>query len=163
MSAIIEWFTTTLAGKILTTVGVSMVPVIELRGAIPIGMGMGLDYFTAVVASVIGHMIPIPFILVFLMKIFDWMKKRDNWMGRVVDKMLSIADRKRETVDKYGWIGLFILVAIPLPGTGAWTGALVASVFKLPFKKALLSIFLGVLAAGIIVFAVSAGLFSVFG
>ena len=107
-------------------------------------------------------MIPIPFILIFLMKIFDWMKRRDNWMGKVVDKMLSIADKKRETVDKYGWIGLFILVAIPLPGTGAWTGALVASVFRLPFKKALLSIFLGVITAGLIVFAISAGLFSIF-
>ena len=162
MAAIIEWFTTTFIGKILVTLGVSMVPVIELRGAIPIGMGLGLDYGTSLVASIIGNMIPIPFILIFLMKIFDWMKRRDNWMGKVVDKMLSIADKKRETVDKYGWIGLFILVAIPLPGTGAWTGALVASVFRLPFKKALLSIFLGVAAAGLIVFAVSAGLFSIF-
>ena len=162
MTAIIEWFTTTLIGKILTTMGISMVPVIELRGAIPIGMGMGLDYGTSLVAYIIGNMIPIPFILIFLMKIFDWMKRRDNWMGKVVDKMLSIADKKRETVDKYGWIGLFILVAIPLPGTGAWTGALVASVFRLPFKKALLSIFLGVITAGLIVFAISAGLFSIF-
>lgn len=162
MAAIIEWFTTTLIGKILVTLGVSMVPVIELRGAIPIGMGLGLDYGTSLVASIIGNMIPIPFILIFLMKIFDWMKRRDNWMGKVVDKMLSIADKKRETVDKYGWIGLFILVAIPLPGTGAWTGALVASVFRLPFKKALLSIFLGVITAGLIVFAISAGLFSIF-
>lgn len=163
MAAIIEWFTTTFIGKLLVTLGVSMVPVIELRGAIPIGMVMGLDIFSSFVCAVIGNMIPIPFILIFLMKIFDWMKKRDNWMGKVVDKMLSIADKKRETVDKYGWIGLFILVAIPLPGTGAWTGALVASVFRLPFKKALLSIFLGVLAAGLIVLAASAGLFSVFG
>ena len=162
MAAIIEWFTTTFIGKILVTLGVSMVPVIELRGAIPIGMGLGLDYGTSLVASIIGNMIPIPFILIFLMKIFDWMKRRDNWMGKVVDKMLSIADKKRETVDKYGWIGLFILVAIPLPGTGAWTGALVASVFRLPFKKALLSIFLGVITAGLIVFAISAGLFSIF-
>lgn len=162
MAAIIEWFTTTLIGKILVTLGVSMVPVIELRGAIPIGMGLGLDYGTSLVASIIGNMIPIPFILIFLMKIFDWMKRRDNWMGKVVDKMLSIADKKRETVDKYGWIGLFILVAIPLPGTGAWTGALVASVFRLPFKKAMLAIFLGVITAGLIVFAISAGLFSIF-
>ena len=159
MAAIIEWFTTTFIGKILVTLGVSMVPVIELRGAIPIGMGLGLDYFTSFVASVIGNMIPIPFILIFLMKIFDWMKRRDNWMGKVVDKMLSIADKKRETVDKYGWIGLFILVAIPLPGTGAWTGALVASLFNFPKLRSFFAIFLGVLICGVIMCLASYGVF----
>lgn len=161
MTAIIEWFTTTVIGKILMTLGVSMVPVIELRGALPIGVGLGLDIWTSFTASVIGNMIPIPFILLFIMKIFDWMRKRNNWMGRVADKMLSIADKKRSTVDKYGWIGLCILVAIPLPGTGAWTGALVAGVLRIPFWKAIAAIFVGVIIAGIIVLLVTYGVVAI--
>lgn len=162
LNGLFAWFTTTTIGKILTTIGVSMVPVIELRGAIPIGVGMGLSPWTAFVLGVIGNMIPVPFILLFIVSIFDWMRKRKGFLGKVADKMVSIAEKKHDTVDKYGWIGLFILVAIPLPGTGAWTGALVAGVFRIPFWKAMAAIFLGVLAAGIIVLAVSYGAFSVF-
>jgi len=162
MSEILAWFTETLAGKLLTTVGVSMVPVIELRGAVPIAMGMGLPDFTAFALSVVGNMIPIPFILLFIVKIFDWMKTKNNFFGKVANKMVEIAEKKHVTVNRYGWIGLCILVAIPLPGTGAWTGALVAGVFRIPFWKALAAIFTGVLIAGVIVTAASAGAFAIF-
>lgn len=162
MTAIYEWLTTTVLGKILTTIGVSMVPVIELRGAVPIAVGMDLPLWQAFVFSVLGNMIPIPFILLFIVKIFDWMKTKNNFFGKVAGKMVEIAEKKHETVNKYGWIGLCILVAIPLPGTGAWTGALVAGVFRIPFWKAMAAIFLGVVIAGIIVLAVSYGAFSIF-
>ena len=162
MSALLLWFKTTLAGKIITTIFVSMVPVIELRGAIPIAVGLKLPLLSAFTLSVVGNMIPIPFILLFIVKIFDWMKTKNNFFGRVANKMVEIAEKKHETVDKYGWIGLCILVAIPLPGTGAWTGALVAGVFRIPFWKAMAAIFTGVLIAGVIVLAVSYGAFAIF-
>ena len=162
LTDLFAWFTTTYIGKALTTIGVSMVPVLELRGAIPIGVGMNLPLWQSFLFGVIGNMIPIPFILLFIVRIFDWMRKRKGFLGKVADKMVSIAEKKHDAVDKYGWIGLCILVAIPLPGTGAWTGALVAGVFRIPFWKAMAAIFLGVVIAGIIVLAASAGAFSIF-
>lgn len=158
MNSVIEWFTTTLIGRILTIFGISMVPVIELRGSIPVAiLGYGMSPWLAFALAVIGNLIPIPFILLFIVRIFDWMKQKNNFFGKVANKMCEIAEKKHETVDKYGWIGLCILVAIPLPGTGAWTGALVAGVFRVPFWKALAAVITGVLIAGVIVTGICVG------
>ncbi len=144
-------------GKIIITLFWSMVPVVELRGAIPIGVGLDLPLWVAIAVSVIGNMIPVPFIMLFIRQIFKWMRKVNSTFARIVDKMEEKANKHRDKVTKYGFWGLFILVAIPLPGTGAWTGALVAAVMELRFKTALPAIFAGVIAAAVIVSIVTYG------
>ncbi|MBQ3118413.1 MAG: small multi-drug export protein [Clostridia bacterium] len=144
-------------GKIIITLFWSMVPVVELRGAIPIGVGLDLPLWVAIAVSVIGNMIPVPFIILFIRQIFKWMRKVNSTFARIVDKMEEKANKHRDKVTKYGFWGLFILVAIPLPGTGAWTGALVAAVMELRFKTALPAIFAGVIAAAVIVSIVTYG------
>ncbi len=144
-------------GKIIITLFWSMVPVVELRGAIPIGVGLDLPLWVAIAVSVIGNMIPVPFIILFIRQIFKWMRKVNSTFARIVDRMEEKANKHRDKVTKYGFWGLFILVAIPLPGTGAWTGALVAAVMELRFKTALPAIFAGVIAAAVVVSIVTYG------
>ncbi len=145
-------------GKIISTFFISMVPVIELRGAIPIGTGMGLPLWLAIFVSIIGNMVPVPFIIVFIRKIFEWMRKKLPKLDGLVSKLEARADKHKETVLKYEFWGLFILVAIPLPGTGAWTGALVAAMMDMRLKKAVPAIFLGVVTAGIVVAFATSGI-----
>lgn len=134
-----------------------MVPVLELRGAIPYGAANGLDIVSAVIISVIGNMIPIPFILIFVRSIFNWMKRKNAFLGKVAERFEKKAEGKKEEVLKYEFWGLAIFVATPLPGTGAWTGALVAAMLDMQLKRALPSIFIGVLIAGIIIGLTTAG------
>ena len=144
-------------GKILLTLLWAMVPVVELRGAIPIGVGVGMPLWISIVVSVIGNMIPVPFIILFIRQIFKWMRRLSKTFARIVDKMEQKAEKHRDKVTKYGFWGLFILVAIPLPGTGAWTGALVAAMMDLRLKTAIPAIFLGVVGAAVIVSIVTYG------
>ena len=144
-------------GKILMTLAVSMVPVIELRGAIPIATAHGLDAAIAIPVAIVGNLIPVPFILLFIRKIFDWMEQCSPKLGKVVTALRTRADNKADVVLKYAFWGLVILVAIPLPGTGAWTGALVAAMLNMRIKKAFPAIALGVVIAGIIVACVTYG------
>ncbi len=155
-----QWLTSTPAGEFLFTMLVSMVPVIELRGGIPFGMAQGLEPVAAFFASIIGNMIPVPFIVVYIRRIFHWMRRHMPRLNRLVDKLEEKAHLKGATVTKYKYLGLCIFVAIPLPGTGAWTGALVAAFLDMPLRKALPSIFLGVIIAGIVVTLVSTGVFA---
>jgi len=139
-------------GKIWMTFLLSMVPVIELRGAIPIATEVHeLNFWIAIVVSIIGNMVPVPFIIVFIRKIFDWMRKKMPKLNGLVTKMEQKAEKHKETVLKYEFWGLFLLVAIPLPGTGAWTGALVAAMLDMQLKRAVPAIFLGVVGAAAIV------------
>ena len=147
---------------ILTTFFVAMVPVIELRGALPIGVGMGLPPLAAAAIAIIGNLVPIPFILILLQKIFDFMRDKKH-TKKLVAWLEKKADKNRAKIDKYGWLGLILLVAIPLPGTGAWTGALVASCFKMRKKPAMLAITAGVFIAGIIVLLITYGVSSLVG
>ena len=142
--------------NILLTILIAMVPIIELRGAIPIGVANGLEPWFATILAVIGNLIPIPFILLLLTKIFDWLRDKKH-TKKMIGWLEKKAEKNRKKVDKYGWLGLIILVAIPLPGTGAWTGALVASVFKMKFKPSMLAIIAGVIIAAIIVFTITYG------
>ncbi len=148
-SSAFDWLTSNFIGQIISTVAVAMVPVIELRGAIPIGTALGLNYWVAFIAAVIGNMIPVPFIMLFIKRIFAWMKKSKTF-GKLVDKLEKRAYSKGETVRKSEILGLLIFVAIPLPGTGAWTGALIAALLDMRIKKAFPTIMLGVIIAGII-------------
>ncbi len=152
----------TFFGKILTTLFISMVPVIELRGAIPYATGMGLSPAVAIPVAMIGNLIPIPFIIIFIKRIFAWMRSVSYKLNKVVDKLEAKAEKNKEKVLRYAFWGLAIFVAIPLPGTGAWTGALVAAMLDMPLKKAFPSIVLGVLMAGIIVAFVSYGAAALF-
>ena len=154
------WFTTTYAGKILATFLISMVPVIELRGALPIGVGMGLSPLTALVVSIVGNMVPVPFIIIFIRRILNWMHRFETF-DRIATKLEAKAAKGGEKIVKYEMFGLFLLVAIPLPGTGAWTGSLVAAFFDLRLKNAVPVIFLGVIAAGIVVFLITYGVVAV--
>jgi len=157
-----DWIIYSTAGRFLSTMLVSMVPVIELRAGIPYGVAIGLTYWQAFAASVIGNLIPVPFIILLIRKIFSIMKKLSPKLGRIAEKFEKLGDEKSEKVAKYGPWGLFLLVAIPLPGTGAWTGSLVAALLNLRLKKALPSIVSGVLAAGIIILCLTAGVSNVF-
>ena len=150
------------AGKVLMTLLISMVPVIELRGAIPVATAHGLDAAVAIPVAILGNLIPVPFIIIFIRKIFHWMKKKSRWLGNLVAKLEARAAQKSGTVEKYKFWGLVVLVAIPLPGTGAWTGSLVAAMMDMRLKKAFPAIFLGVLIAGAIVTCVTYGVVGLF-
>jgi len=143
------WGTT--AGNLLMTFLVSMVPVIELRGAIPLGVLNGLDVLPALIVAIIGNLVPVPFIIVFIRKIFKWMQTKSEFLAGIVRKLEEKADKKKDQVLRYEFWGLLILVAIPLPGTGAWTGALVAAMLDMQLKRAFPAVALGVIIAGIIV------------
>ncbi len=153
-------FFETFFGKIIMTFFVSMVPVLELRGAIPIATAAGIDLWLAICVSIIGNMVPVPFIIIFIRKIFEWMRRVNARFDKLVTYFEQRADKHKATVDRYKFWGLFILVAIPLPGTGAWTGALVAAMMEMRLKDAVPAILLGVIAAGIIVALVTAGVIS---
>ena len=137
--------------KYLTVFFVSMVPLIELRGAVPIGTAMGLPAIPTLIVSIIGNCIPIPVILLFVKEILKWMRGcKISLFNKISNWLYEKADKNRPKIEKYAAWGLFIFVAIPLPGTGAWTGALVASVFDMKKLPASISIFGGVVAAGLI-------------
>ena len=150
-------FFSTYFGKIVMTFLISMVPVIELRGAIPIGVGAGLNLWLAIGISIVGNLVPVPFIIIFIKKIFAWLRTVSKKLDGLVTRLEKRAEAKSVTVQRYAFWGLFILVAIPLPGTGAWTGALVASMLEMPLKKAFPAIVLGVLGAAVIVSFVTYG------
>ena len=135
----------TAAGNIMMTFLISMVPIIELRGAIPLGVINGLDVGTALIVSVLGNLVPVPFIIIFIRKIFKWMQSKSERLGRLVRKFEEKADKKKDQVVRYEFWGLMILVAV------AWTGALVAAMLDMQLKRAFPSIALGVAAAGLIV------------
>ena len=143
--------------NILMTFGIAMLPVLELRGALPIGVAAGLDPKVALVVSILGNLVPVPFIVIFIRKIFIWLRTKSQFWDRIVSKMEEKAEKNSEKVHKYEDIGLFLLVAIPLPGTGAWTGALVAAFLDMRLKRCFPAIFLGVVAAGLIVFSITYG------
>lgn len=147
----------TLLGKVIITFLISMVPIIELRGALPVATGAGLVWYIALPVAIIGNIIPAPFIIIFIKKIFAWMRKTNGIFGKIVEKLEAKAFSKREVIDKYGPWGLWLFVAIPLPGTGAWTGALIAALLDIPLKKSFPAIAVGVLTAGIIMSFVSYG------
>ena len=135
----------------------AMVPVVELRGAIPYGVIAGLSVPTAFILAVLGNLVPIPFLVVFTRKVFEWMRTKSGGLDRFVRKMEEKADQKKDIVEKYEFFGLMLLVAIPLPGTGAWTGALVAAMLDMRLKRAMPAITVGVIVAGIIVTTVTYG------
>ena len=158
----LEWLRETELGAMVSTILVSMVPVLELRGGIPWGVAHGLSHFAAFVCAVIGNMIPLPFIVVYIRRIFKWMRRHLPQLDHMVDRLEAKAHLKGRKVTKYRYLGLMIFVAIPLPGTGAWTGALVAAFLDMRLKKAMPAIFAGVLIAGFLITGITYGFTSIF-
>lgn len=159
---IVEAITGADVGKYLATFIISMIPVIELRGAIPIGVSLGLSHVEAMGISIIGNMLPVPFIILFIRPIFKWMTKKSDKLGRLATKLETKAEGKWDKIHRYQFFALTLFVAIPLPGTGAWSGALIAAVMNMRLRNALPSILLGVLIAGILVTGITYGFTSIF-
>ena len=154
-------FGETVFGKLAMTFVMAMAPAVELRGAIPLGVAAGLPPAVAAVTAMIGNMVPVPFILLLIRKIFRLLRKI-SWLGPKIDALEKRAHVKGRTVKKYRTLGLVLLVAIPLPGTGAWTGALVADVLDIRMKTALPAIAVGVVIAGCVITALTCGVVSLF-
>ncbi len=144
----------------IKTLFTAMLPVLEIRGAIPVGVAAGLDPWLAFAVGVVGNMLPIPILILITRRVINWLKKH-GVLVRFTGWLERKGAEKAKTVQQYSFWGLFILVAIPLPGTGAWTGALVASLLDMRLKRALPAITMGVVAAGIIVLLLTYGVISV--
>ena len=146
-----SWLTGNQAGELVFTMLVSMLPIIKLRGGIPFGVALGLNPWAAFAASVVGNLLPLPFIVVYIRRIFLWMRRHMPRLNALVDKMEKKAHLKGRKVTRYKYLGLMIFVAIPLPGTGGWTGALVAAFLNMPLRKAMPAMAGGVVIAGFLV------------
>ena len=133
-------------GKIIGIFFISMLPIIELRGSIPVGYAIGLPWYTTLFISIIGNMLPVWFILLFIVRIFEFMKKRN-----ILTKLIEKIENRTGNIANKEFLGLLIFVAIPLPGTGAWTGALISALLKMDIKKSFIAILLGVLVASFLV------------
>lgn len=155
IQSIVGMFEDSVAKEIIVFV-ISMVPILELRGSLLAAGFLGMEFFSTYIIAVIGNILPIPFILLFIDKIFFWLKKTrlKNFVEKLENKALSKSDQ----IKKYGKLGLFLFVAIPLPGTGAWTGSLIASLLRMKMRDSLPWIFFGVVVAGLIMSLLSFGI-----
>ena len=165
MKSIVAWFVAHLgstAGKKLTIFIISMIPILELRGGLLAASPALLDVpiLQAIPICVIGNIIPVPFILLFITPLFDKLKKTKR-IAPLVHKMESKALAKSDKIEKYEFWGLVLFVGIPLPGTGAWTGSLIAALLEIPFKKAITAVLIGICMATIIMSVISYGLLGV--
>ena len=151
----------TVFGKLLLTLGTAMVPVVELRGAIPVGVAAGLPPAVACAAAVLGNLMPVPLIMLLARRVMDWLRGM-AFFGPKINWLERRAHLKGRIVRKYRLMGLVILVAIPLPGTGAWTGALVASVLDIRMRNAVPAIFLGLVVAGVLITVLTMGVIRLF-
>ena len=150
--------------KYLAIFFVSMVPLIELRGAVPIALGWDLDPVASYIICIIGNMLPVPIILLFVKSVLNWMAGcKVKFFNKVANKMFEKAEKNREKIEKYAFWGLTLFVAIPLPATGAWTGTLVAALFDMKFWKSLLSALIGVMIAGVVMTLISYGVVAAWG
>jgi len=152
-----EWAGETALSKILVTLLVSMLPVLELRGAIPLGVSLGLNVLPATLISVVGNMIPVPFIILFIRKILDWLCEKSDLLKKLIENKIRRTLRHSDKLYRSQVLGLIILVAIPLPGTGAWTGALLAALLNIRLKVAFPAISAGVLVAAVLVSGLTYG------
>ena len=150
-------------GRELCVLFCSMIPIIELRGAIPMGALLGLPWWQSYLLSIIGNMLPVPLILLFIKAVLKWMKNsKMKFFNKVGNWLQRKADKNHDRIAKYSFWGVCLFVAIPLPMTGAWTGSLVAAMIDMKFWKALLSCFIGVLIAGVVVTLITYGAVAIF-
>ena len=154
-------FLETALGKLMITFGTAMIPVIELRGAIPVGIAAGLPPAAACATAILGNLLPVPLIMLLARRVFNWLRDT-RFFGPKIVKLERRAHLKGRIVRKYRLLGLVVLVGIPMPGTGAWTGALVASLLDIRLLHALPAILAGLIIAGGITTAVTLGLIRLF-
>ena len=160
MDSLALWFAGTLGkyvSKELVIFIISMIPILELRGGLLVAWSIGVPILKAIPICIIGNIIPIPFILLFIKKIFKLLKKV-SFFRKYIEKLENRAMGKSDNIKKYEFWGLVLFVGIPLPGTGAWNGSLIAALLEIDFKKAVLAELLGIAIATIIVSLVSYGL-----
>ncbi len=152
-----ELFTDLNFGKELIVFIVSMLPILEVRGGMIVASLLELNPYLSLLIGFLGNILPIPFLIFLLKPIFAWMRK---WkiFAKIVTKLEEKAEKNKGKIEKYEFLGLLLLVAIPLPGTGAWTGCLVASVFNIDKKISIPACILGVLGATLIMWAISFGI-----
>lgn len=157
VNAIVEWLTGIMPPELIAFF-VSVLPILELRGGMIAAYAMGVDFIPAFLLCYLGNLLPMPFILIFIRKFVNWCKttKALKWFA---DWMERKTEKNKDKVLKYETFGLLLFVAIPLPMTGGWTGALVAAMLDMPFKKAFPVIAVGVAIAGLIMSALTYGLF----
>ena len=159
----IESFFLESVGKELCVFFCSMIPIIELRGAIPLGAALGLPLWESFVLSVVGNMLPVPIILLFVKKVLFFMSRcRVKLFNKVANWVYAKAEKNRSKIEKYSFWGVAAFVGIPLPMTGAWTGSLVAAFIDMKFWRALLSALVGVLVAAVIMSLISYGAVAIF-
>ena len=160
MESLAAWFAATL-GKYLSAKAVvfivSLMPILECRGGLLVASLLKVDILEAIPICIVGNLLPLPFILLFITRIFAWLKNYKITRG-IVEKLEARAMNKSDALSNGEFIGLMLFVGIPLPGTGGWTGSLIAALLKMDFKKAILACFVGVLLATVIMSFVSYGL-----
>lgn len=160
MESLVTWFMEALNGRIsreMIVFVISMVPILELRGGLLAARVLEINIVRAIWFCVVGNIIPVPFILLLITPIFNWLKKTRIFRP-MVEKLETRAMGKSEQIEKYQFWGLVLFVGIPLPGTGAWTGSLIASLLGVKFKKAFPAVLLGIVMATVIMSVVSYGL-----
>ncbi len=161
--AAIEAFLTDTLGAHFGVMICAMIPIIELRGAIPLGAALGMPWWLNYLCAVVGNMLPVPFILLFIRKVIAWMTASHvKFFNKIGGWLTRKAEKNRDKIEKYSFWGVCLFVAVPLPVTGAWTGSLVAAMIDMKFWKALLSCLLGVMLAGVIMTLASYGVVAAF-
>lgn len=159
MESLIDFMLNLMNGlnKDLTVFIISMIPILELRGGLIAAKVLSIPYVRALILCIIGNIIPIPFILLFINKIFEWLKNFKITRG-IVEKLEKRAMGKSESIQKYEFLGILLFVGIPLPGTGAWTGSLIAALLRVKLRKAVPAVFLGIVLAAAIMSFIAYGI-----
>ena len=156
MTEAIKRFFLETVGRELCVFFCSMLPIIECRGAVPLGWGLGMPWWQTAIFSIAGNLLPVPFILLFIRAVLQWMRSsRVKFFSNTAAWLDRKIEKHKGTIEKYSYWGVVIFVAVPLPGTGAWTGTLIASVLGLEPKKSFLAAALGVLGATTIMTVIS--------
>lgn len=136
-------------GKEILVFIISLLPILELRGGLLAAALLGLDPIPSYIISIVGNLLPIPFILLLINKILNWMRNSKHFKG-IANWLDQKVEKHKGQIEKFGYLGIVLFVGIPLPGTGAWTGTLAASILDWDFKRSVLAVMLGVILAGII-------------
>lgn len=148
-------------GKEILVFIISLFPILELRGGLIAAALLGLDPVKSYIISIVGNILPVPFILLLITKILSWMRKsKINFLNKIANWLDEKVQKHKGQIEKFGYLGVVLFVGVPLPGTGAWTGSLIASVLNMNRKKTFLAVLLGIFMASIIMMLVSFGLLS---
>ena len=159
----IKTFFLDIVGEELCVFFCSMIPIIELRGAIPMGFAFGMPWWLTYILAVLGNILPVPFILLLIKAVITWMSKsKVKFFNKIAAWLNRKVEKRRGQIEKYSFWGVCLFVAIPLPATGAWTGSLVAAMIDMKFWKAFLSCLFGVMIAGVIMTVISYGAVAIF-